>query len=89
MVQLAGVPLSKLKTERVKRFLFHRIGAVDTIDVFEAVTFSGIEGFISFLDPHQPRRLRLGQLNYVLHRRSVSSLGSRNFVPISRMDSWR
>ena len=31
--------LSKLETERGERILFHRIGAVDTIDVFEAVTF--------------------------------------------------
>ena len=33
--------LSKLETAKGERILFHRIGAVDTIDVFEAVTFSG------------------------------------------------
>lgn len=51
--------LSKLETERGERILFHRIGAVDTIDVFEAVTFSGSEWFILFVDFYHPRRSRL------------------------------
>lgn len=51
--------LSKLETARGERILFHRIGAVDTIDVFEAVTFSGSEWFILFVDLYHPRRSRL------------------------------
>tara|TARA_R110001592_G_scaffold143304_1_gene365984 strand:- start:16423 stop:17067 length:645 start_codon:yes stop_codon:yes gene_type:complete len=51
--------LSKLETERGERIIFHRIGAVDTIDVFEAVTFSGSEWFILFVDLYHPRRSRL------------------------------
>lgn len=51
--------LSKLETERGERILFHRIAAVDTIDVFEAVTFSGSEWFILFVDLYHPRRSRL------------------------------
>ncbi len=51
--------LSKLETERGERILFHRIGAVDTIDVFEAVAFSGSEWFILFVDLYHPRRSRL------------------------------
>lgn len=51
--------LSKLETERGERILFHRIGAVDTIDVFEAVTFSGSQWFILFVDLYHPRRSRL------------------------------
>ena len=51
--------LSKLETERGERILFHRIGAVGTIDVFEAVTFSGSEWFIWFVDLYHPRRSRL------------------------------
>ena len=51
--------LSKLETEREERILFHRIGAMDTIDVFEAVTFSGSEWFILFVDLYHPRRSRL------------------------------
>jgi hypothetical protein len=50
---------SKLETARGERILFHRIGAVDTIDVFEAVTFSGSEWFILFVDLYHPRRSRL------------------------------
>ena len=51
--------LSKLETKRGERILFHRIGAVDTIDVFEAVTFSGSEWFMLFVDLYHPRRSRL------------------------------
>jgi hypothetical protein len=51
--------LSKLETTKGERILFHRIGAVNTIDVFEAVTFSGSEWFILFVDLYHPRRSRL------------------------------
>jgi len=51
--------LSKLETARGERILFHRIGAIDKIDVFEAVTFSGSEWFILFVDFYHPRRSRL------------------------------
>jgi len=50
--------LSKLETNKGERILFHRIGAVNTIDVFEAVTFSGSEWFILFTDLYHPRRSR-------------------------------
>lgn len=42
--------LSRIETLRGERLLFHRVGAVNTIDVFEAVTFSGSEWFVFFLD---------------------------------------
>lgn len=51
--------LSKLETEGGERILFHRIGAVGMIDVFETVTFSGSEWFILFVDLYHPRRSRL------------------------------
>lgn len=51
--------LSKLVTRTGERLLFHRIGAIDTIDVFEAVTFSGSEWFILFTDLYHPRQSRL------------------------------
>lgn len=51
--------LSKLETDKGERILFHRIGAINTIDVFEAVTFSGSEWFIFFTDFYHPRRSRL------------------------------
>jgi hypothetical protein len=51
--------LSKLETLSGQRILFHRIGAIDTVDVFEAVTFNGAEWFILFVDFYHPRRSRL------------------------------
>lgn len=48
--------LSKLQTLGGERILFHRIGAIKSIDVFEAVTFSGSEWFIFFLDLYHPRK---------------------------------
>lgn len=51
--------LSKLETNKGERILFHRIGAVNTIDVFEAVTFSGSEWYILFTDLYHPRRSRV------------------------------
>jgi hypothetical protein len=50
--------LSRIETAQGERLLFHRIGAVNTIDVFEAVTYSGKEWFIFFLDFYHPRRSR-------------------------------
>lgn len=50
--------LSRLETSKGERLLFHRIGAVNTIDVFEAVTLSGSEWFIFFTDLYHPRRSR-------------------------------
>lgn len=51
--------LSRLETNKGERVLFHRIGAIDKIDVFEAVTFSGSEWFVFFTDLYHPRRSRL------------------------------
>lgn len=45
--------LSKIETEQGERILFHRIGAVDKVDVFEAVTFSGAQWFILFVDMYK------------------------------------
>ena len=51
--------LSRLETNQGERLLFHRIGAVNMIDVFEAVTYSGSSWHIFFIDPYHPRRSRL------------------------------
>lgn len=48
--------LSRLETQRGERILFHRIGAISTVDVFEAVTFSGSEWFILFVDFYHLRK---------------------------------
>jgi len=51
--------LSRLETQSGQRILFHRLGAIGTVDVFEAVSFNGAEWFILFVDYYHPRRSRL------------------------------
>lgn len=51
--------LSKLETLTGQRIVFHRIGAIDYVDVFEAVSFDGHQWFILFVDLYHPRRSRL------------------------------
>ena len=51
--------LSRLETNQGELLLFHRIGAINMIDVFEAVTYSGSSWHIFFLDLYHPRRSRL------------------------------
>lgn len=51
--------LSKLETQSGQRILFHRLGAMGTVDVFEAVSFDGREWFILFADFYHPRRSRI------------------------------
>lgn len=51
--------LSRLETQSGQRILFHRLGAIGTVDVFEAVSFNGAEWSILFVDFYHPRRSRL------------------------------
>lgn len=51
--------LSRLETQSGQRILFHRLGAIGKMDVFEAVSFDGVEWFILFVDLYHPRRSRL------------------------------
>lgn len=48
--------LSKLRAAAGENLLFHRIGAAGQVDVFEAVTVSGSQWFIFFLDMYFPKR---------------------------------
>jgi len=50
--------LSRLETTNGERVMFHRIGAINTVDVFEAVTYSGSGWYIFFVDLYHPRRSR-------------------------------
>lgn len=51
--------LSSLETSDGERIIFHRLGAINTIDVFEGVTFSGSSWFIFFTDCYHPIKSRL------------------------------
>jgi len=58
--------LSKLETTQGERLLFHRIGAIDSMDVFEAVTYSGSAWYIFFVDMYHPRRSRRAPDGFVI-----------------------
>jgi hypothetical protein len=71
--------LSKLETSRGERILFHRIGAIDTIDVFEAVSFSGGEWFILFTDFYHPRRSKLTPVGFRFTQQVAQFSGFHKF----------
>lgn len=50
--------LSKLQTVNGQRVLFHRLGSIDTVDVFELVSFDGSQWFILYTDLYHPRKSR-------------------------------
>ena len=51
--------LSRLEAGPGKRLMFHRLGSLETLDVYEAVTFDGSHWFILYLDMYHPKRSRL------------------------------
>lgn len=71
--------LSKLETERGERLLFHRIGAIDKVDVFEAVTFSGSAWHIFFVDMYYSRRSRLAPAGFRLSAQIRQFSGFHNY----------
>ena len=48
--------LSSLVTDNNERLLFHRLGSINSLDVFEAVTMSGGDWFIFYVDLYHPRK---------------------------------
>ncbi len=66
-------------TRSGERLLFHRIGAIDTIDVFEAITFSGSEWFILFTDLYHPRQSRLTPDGFEFSRNLAQFSGVHKF----------
>lgn len=71
--------LSRLETQLGQRILFHRIGAIDTVDVFEAVTLNGDEWFILFLDFYHPRRSRLAPAGFQIAKEVAQFSGFHKF----------
>ena len=51
--------LSRLETLSGERMFFHRIGAINSVDVFEAVTTTGSSWHVFFLDLYHSRRSRM------------------------------
>jgi len=73
--------LSKLLTEGGERILFHRIGAVDNIDIFEAVTFSGAQWAIFFLDLYHPKKSKLAPAGFKLSPNVCQFSGFHQLCP--------
>lgn len=71
--------LSKLETQAGQRIMFHRVGAIDTVDVFEAVSFNGAEWFILFVDFYHPRRSRLTPEGFRLTKDAAQFSGFHKF----------
>jgi len=51
--------LSRLETDKGERIIFQRLGALNSIDVYEAVTFSGSEWFLFFMDFYHPKKSKI------------------------------
>jgi hypothetical protein len=70
--------LSRLESAHSERLLFHRIGAIDKIDVFEAVTYSGSAWYLFFLDMYHPRRSRRAPDGFVIAKEPRQFSGFHN-----------
>lgn len=70
--------LSRLESASGERLLFHRIGAIDKVDVFEAVTYSGSAWFVFFVDMYHPRRSRQAPEGFVIAKEPRQFSGFHN-----------
>lgn len=73
--------LSRLETNSGERILFHRIGAINKVDVYEAVTFSGSEWFIFYLDFYHPKRSRALPDGFRITKAAPQFSGFHNYCP--------
>lgn len=73
--------LSRLETDKGERLLFHRIGAINTLDVFEAVTFSGSAWYVFFLDMYHPCRSRVAPVGFRISAKPCQFSGYHNHCP--------
>ncbi|WP_156969012.1 hypothetical protein [Arenimonas metalli] len=71
--------LSRLETVSGQRIMFHRLGAIGNVDVFEAVTFNGGEWFIFFVDFYHPRRSRIAPDGFGFTKELAQFSGFHNF----------
>lgn len=70
--------LSRLVTSDGERILFHRIGAAENIDIYEAVTFSGDRWFLLYLDMYHPKKSRLAPAGFALSKEAYQFSGFNN-----------
>jgi hypothetical protein len=73
--------LSRLVASDGERILFHRIGAAEKIDIYEAVTFSGSRWFLFYLDMYHPKKSRLAPAGFILSKEACQFSGFNNHCP--------
>ncbi len=71
--------LSNLETLNGERLLFHCLGAIKTIDVFEAVSFSGENWFLFFMDLYHSQQSKQTPLGFRFTKNSVQFSGIHVF----------
>jgi hypothetical protein len=67
--------LSRIMTVRSEPIFFHRLGSIDRTDIFEAVTVTGSEWFILFVDMYYPRQSRLTPAGFCFKNEPSRFLG--------------
>lgn len=58
--------LSRLKTRHGQRLLYHRLGSIGNVDVFETVSIDGWEWDVLFLSMYHPRKSRKTPTGYTI-----------------------
>ena len=69
------VYLSSLTTQDGRRLLYHRLGSVDDIDIYETVSIDGRRWDILFLSMYHPRKSRTAPSGY-----SIANVRERPFL---------
>jgi hypothetical protein len=75
--------LSNLRTASSQQIMFHRLGSVGNVDVFETVSLDGAIWDVLFLDLYHPRKSRRAPTGYRIAigaEREKLLLGSNEFV---------
>jgi hypothetical protein len=75
--------LSNLHTDTAQQIMFHRLGSVQNIDVYETVSLDGTMWDVLFLDLYHPRKSRRAPTGYRIAtgaERSKILLGANEFV---------
>lgn len=72
--------LSRLETNQGERLLFHRVGSINLIDIFEAVTYSGSEWYIFYVDLYHPRRSRIAPPGFKMAAEPRQFSGFHKFI---------
>ena len=77
------VYLSNLRTDTLKQIIFHRLGSLSDVDIYETASLDGAKWDILFLHPYHPRKSRRAPSGYQMMMGQKSGrilLGCNDFV---------